>query len=188
MFTVRHGAVLFTVFALSVTGSSAQDNIPGALVTNYSEAAVAKHRLTVENVRKLFAVERELLQAMQNIPDLDTRVTQFGTQIDPHRRMNSIELEIKVGEGIPEIAQILQRHRMTAREYVLTKQVATAAATSDEAQQGELLQRGDNAEIAQFIKANQALTFWRAMDPALRAEADEWKKARQLMAARQERD
>ena len=34
----------------------------------------ADHRLTVENVRQMFAVERELLKLLKEVPDLETRI------------------------------------------------------------------------------------------------------------------
>ena len=37
-------------------------------------AALADHRLTVENVRQMFAVERELLKLLKEVPDLETRI------------------------------------------------------------------------------------------------------------------
>jgi hypothetical protein len=52
---------------------------------------------------------------------------------------------------------------------------------SDEALEGEALQRQENAEIAQFMTNSQALQFWRAMDPALKAEATEWKKVCEVL-------
>jgi hypothetical protein len=180
--TIRHCLLLAGVLCLSITGARAQGNIPSALVTNEDERAIAKHRLTVDNVRKLFAVDRELLTLMTDVPDLRTRAGELRTRIDPHNLETSLVLETKVLEGIPETAEILQRHRITAREYVVTKRVAIGAAMSDEALKGEALQRQENAAIAQFMTNSQALQFWRAMDPALKAEAAEWKKVCEALA------
>jgi hypothetical protein len=74
----------------------AQDNIPGVLVTNKDEEAVAKHRLTVENVRKLFAVERELLKLMKDVLDLDMRAAALARLNDPYRLESSLGVEARV--------------------------------------------------------------------------------------------
>ena len=41
---------------------------------NPDDEALADHRLTVENVRQMFAVERELLKLLKEVPDLETRI------------------------------------------------------------------------------------------------------------------
>jgi hypothetical protein len=179
VFTIRHCVVLLSVLCLSSTGTLAQDNIPSVLVTNKDEEAIAKHRLTVENVRKLFAVERELLKVMKDIPDLDTRAAALRMRIEPHRVARSLVVEAKVYEGIPEIAQILQRQNISGREYLLTQRVAMATEMLDEALRDEVLQR--EFEKSGIPMMTDALKFWRAMDPALKAEAAEWKKVREEM-------
>jgi hypothetical protein len=35
---------------------------------------VADHRLTVETVRQMFAVEREMLELLKEVPELETRI------------------------------------------------------------------------------------------------------------------
>jgi hypothetical protein len=181
--TIRHCVVLLSVLCLSITGTFAQDNIPSALVTNEDEEALAKHRLTVENVRKLFAVERELLKVMKDVPDLETRAVELERRIDPHRLERSLVRGAKLYEGIPEIAQILQRQQISGREYLLTKMVAMSAEMGDEMLMDEVLRRElEKSEILKDMMMTQALQFWRAMDPALKAEAAEWKKVREEMA------
>jgi hypothetical protein len=170
------------VLCLPITGTLAQDSIPGALVTNADEEALAKHRLTVQNVRKLFAVDRELRKVMQDVPDLDARAAELGMRIDPYRRAPSLVVEAKVYEGIPEIAQILRSQHMSGREYALTKRVAVAAEMLDEALKDDVLRR--EYEKSGIPTDTQALRFWRGMDAALKAEAAEWKKVREEMGNR----
>lgn len=181
MATIWHCGVLLVAACLSI-GPLAQDSIPKALVTNKHEAAVAKHRLTVDNVRKLFAVDRELLRLMKEVPDLPARMGELESRIDPERREHSVALEAQVFDGIPETAQILRKLNMTAREYVLTKIVSLAAEMSDEALKTEAFQNQENSDAAEFIRRSQSLQFWRTMDPALKAEAEAWKKVRQEIA------
>ena len=179
MLTIRHCVVLLSVLCLSITGTLAQDNIPSVLVTNKEEEAIAKHRLTVENVRKLFAVDRELLKVMKDVPDLDTRAAELRRRIEPDHVAWSLAVEAKVYEGIPEIAQILQRQNISGREYLLTQRVAMATEMMDEALRDEVLRR--EFEKSDIPMMTDALKFWRAMDPALKAEAAEWKKMREEM-------
>jgi len=184
MITIRHRIVLLCALCTSATPALAQDNIPGVLVTNEYERAIATHRLTVDNVRTLFAVERERLAVMKHVPDLGTRAAELGVRIDPYGLENSLVREVKVCEGLPEIAEILRRQHVSAREYVLTKQVALAAEISDEALANEATRRelAETGILDQMMKA-QSLRFWRAMDPALKADAVEWKRIREEMGA-----
>jgi hypothetical protein len=180
--TIEHCVLLAGVLCPSLTSALAQDNIPSALVTNDDERAIARHRLTVENVRKLFAVDRELLELMKRDPALGTRTAELGRRIDPNRLAGRLTVETKIFEGTPEIAQILQRQRISAREYALTKFVALGAELSDESLKGDVLQQKENSEIARFMMTTQAAAFWRGMDSALKAEAADWKKVREEMA------
>lgn len=183
MTTIQHCVVLLSVLCgSSPVTRAAQDNIPSILVTNNDEEAIAKHRLTVAKVRKMFAVERELLTLMKDAPDLNRRAAELAMRIDPQRRMHSLAVETKVHEEIPEIAQILQRQKISAREYLLTKFVATGAEMSDESLKNEGVQREiEKDDMLKAAMMSQSLQFWRAMDPALKAEAAEWKRTREEM-------
>lgn len=181
MFTIRHCVLLAGLLCPSLTSTLPQDNIPGALVTNDDERAIAKHRLTVENVRRVFAVDRELLELMKRDPGVGTRTAELGSRVDPNHSAGSLAVETKIFEGTPEIAQILQTQGISAREYILTKRVAIGAEMSDEALKSDALQQKENSEIAQFMMTSQAVVFWRRMDPALKTEAAEWKRVREEM-------
>ena len=97
--------------------------------------ALAMHRLTVTNVRQMFAVDRELLELRKMDPDLETRVAELRRQLDPQGRAGNaaVDLDAKVYEAMPEIAQILQRQKISGREYGLTKMPGFLAAMWDEA-------------------------------------------------------
>ena len=179
MIAIQHSLVPGIVLCLSVAAPLVQEK-QEALAKFISQGnpdgdAIRNHRLTVENVRKMFAVERDLLKLMKEVPDLETRVGELERRLDPGHLTGDVAVGVKVYEGMPEIAQILQRHKISAREYLLTSRVATVADVMDATLTDEFLRReGLDPEV--FI--TQPLKFWRSMDPALKAEAAEWKKRR----------
>jgi len=163
----------------------AQDNsdLMGALLAHSSadQKAMANHRLTAQNLRQTFAVDRELLKLMKQTPDWEDRASELQRQLDPQRRGGMITIGAKVYEGIPEIREILQRNGISGREYMLTSMVAMVTQMADEALSQEALGRaGVNDTPKELV--TPALKFWRSMDPALKAEAGEWKKVREEMA------
>ena len=183
MITILHSVVLGIVLCVSSAGMLGQDKDYEALVKvitlgDPESAALAMHRLTVTNVRQMFAVERELLELKKTIPDLETRVSELRRQFDPHggARSDAVELDAKVYEAMPEIAQILQRQKISGREYQLTRMAGFLAAMWDEALPDEFLRTKDGREMAKYMMT-PALKFWKSMHPALKAEADDWKKA-----------
>jgi hypothetical protein len=178
--TIRHCVLAIGVLAPSVS-AVAQDSIPSALVTNEDERAIAKHRLTVDNVRKVFAVDRELLALMKRDPGLTARTAEVAAGIDPDSLADSLTAETKMAEDTPEIAQTLEREGIGAREYALTRTVAIGAEMSVEALKSGALRGKENAEIAKFVARSQPVQFWRGMDSALKAEAAAWKKVREEM-------
>jgi hypothetical protein len=181
--TILHSVVLGIVLCVSSAGTPGQDKDYEALVKvitmgDPDSAAIAMHRLTVTNVRQMFAVDRELLELKKTLPDLDTRVSELRRQFDPQGRGGSaaVELDAKVYEAMPEIAQILKRQKISGREYQLTRMAGFLAAMWDEALPDEFLQTKDGREMAKHMMT-PALKFWKSMSPALKAEADDWKNA-----------
>jgi hypothetical protein len=181
--TIWHPVVLGIVLCVPSAGTLAQDQDYEALAKVLAAGdpdveALAKHRLTVQNVRQMFAVDREL---MKMVPDLETRVAELHRRFDPQGRAGSaaVDVDAKVYEAIPEIAQILQRQKMSGREYWLTKMQAVVAALWDEVLTPEALQTDEGRALAKDMMT-PALKFWKSMAPGLRAEADEWKKAQGL--------
>ncbi len=184
MITLLHSVVLGICLCVSSADTLGQDKDYEALVKvltlgDPDSAAIAMHRLTVTNVRQMFAVDRELLELKKTIPDLESRVSQLRGQFDSQGRAGSaaaVELDAKVYEAIPEIAQILQRQKISGREYQLTRMAGFLAAMWDEALPDEYLQTKEGREMAKGMMT-PALKFWKSMPPALKAEADDWKTA-----------
>ena len=184
MITTRHCVLAIGVLCPFVSPALAQDSIPSALVTNEGERAVAKHRLTIDNVRKVFAVDRELLELMKRDPGVTARTAELAAQIDPDDLADRVTVETKIVEETPEIAQILERQGIGAREYALTRTVAIGAEMSDEALRSGALRGKENAEIAKFVARSQPVQFWRGMSPGLKGEAAAWKNVREEMTQR----
>ena len=165
--------VLVSVFCLSAASAFAQDDaermVKVLCVGDPECEAIGTYRLTAENLRKMFAVDRELFTLVKDVPDLQRRMEELARSIDPQRRLRELTLDAQVYEGIPEIAQVLRKHKTTGREYVFTQAVAAVTAMSD-------VSLGRNVPPSEFM--TPALKFWRSMDPTLRAEADAWKKMR----------
>jgi hypothetical protein len=173
--------VLGIGLCFSSAGTLGQDKDYEALVKvitmgDPDSTAIAMHRLTVTNVRQMFAVDRELLELKKTVPDLETRVSELRRQFDPQGRAGSVavELDAKVYEAMPEIAQVLQRQKISGREFQLTRIAGFLAAMWDEAVPDEFLQTKDGREMAKYMPA---LKFWKSMPLDLKAEADDWKKA-----------
>jgi hypothetical protein len=184
--TIWHSVVLGIVLCVSSAGTLAQDQDYEALAKILAAGdpnveALATHRLTVHNVRQMFAVDRELFELMKTVPGLATRVAELRRQFDPRGRAGSAAVDVyaNVYETIPEIAQILQRQNISGREYWLTKMQAVVAAMWDEVLTPEALQTDVGRELAKDMMT-PALKFWKSMAPGLKAEADEWKKAQGL--------
>ncbi len=186
MITIWHSVVLGIVLCGSSAGTLAQDRDYEALARvlaagDPNAEALAKHRLTVHNVRQMFAVDRELLDLMKMAPDLEARVAEQHRRFDPQGRAGSaaVDVDARVYEAIPEIARILQRQKMSGREYWLTKMQAVVAAMWDDVLTPEALQTDEGRAPAKDMMS-PALKFWKSMAPGLKAEADEWKTAQGL--------
>lgn len=169
---IRHFVLLLSsVFCLSTADAFAQDDAERMAEVlcagNLECLAGAKYRLTADGLRKMFAADRELFALMKDNVDLQRRTGELARSIDPQSRLGRVAVNAQVYEGIPETAQVLRRHKMTGREYVMTHDVAMVTAMTDDS-----LPPGSS----EFM--TPALKFWRSMDPALKAEADAWKKMR----------
>jgi hypothetical protein len=101
---------------------------------------------------------------------------ELARTIDPQRRMGKLTLSAQVHEGIPEIAEVFRRHKITGRDYMVTQAVAMVTAMADVTLVQET--HPDGRGETSFELMTPALKFWRSMDPALKAEAEEWKKMR----------
>jgi hypothetical protein len=183
--TARYVVVLMSILCFSTAGAFVQgdaERMARVLTLGDPEAeALGKHRLTVDNVRKMFAVDRELFALMTEVPDLERRVDELARRIDPQHRLGDVTRSAQVYEGIPEIAQVLRTHKINGREYILTYAVAMVTAMTDDTLTYEAQREGRNEIPPIFM--TQALKFWRSMDPALKAEAAAWKKCEATIKA-----
>lgn len=177
---VRHLVLLVSVLCLSAADAFAQNDagrMAEVLCVGDPEClALAKHRLTAESLRKMFAVDRELVTLMKQVPDLEKRMGELARSIDPQRLLKEATLNAQVHDGIPEIAQVLRKHKTTGHEYTMTHLVAMVTAMTDDSLSYEAQREGRNEIPSELM--TPALKFWRSMDPALKAEADAWKKMR----------
>src|SRR5262245_27668540 len=101
--------------------------------------ALAKHRLTPGNLRQMFAVDRELLPLMKETPDWEARAGELQRRGNAQRRGGMVDAGARVYEGLPETAEILKRHGISGREYLLTKMVAMVTQIADESLNEEAL-------------------------------------------------
>ena len=184
--TIWHSVALGIALCVSSAGTPVQDRDYEALAKvlaagDPNAEALAKHRLTAHNLRQMMAVDRELLDLLKMAPDLETRIAELHRRFDPRGRAGSaaVDVDAKVYEAIPEIAQILQGQKMSGREYWLTKMQAVIAALWDEVLTPEALQTDEGRALAKDMMS-PALKFWKSMPPGLKAEADEWKTAQGL--------
>ena len=180
MIGLRLSVVLMSILCLPPAAALAQDDaerMARVLCLDDAEClARAKHRLTADTLRKMFAVDRELFTLMKEAPELKGRMDELATRIDPQRRLGDEIRTAQVLEGIPEIAQILRTHRISGREFMLTYSVAMVTAMADDSLTYEAQSEG-RKEIPSALMT-PALKFWRSMHPALKVEAAAWKKMR----------
>jgi len=177
----RYIGLLVSVFGLSISSTAfAQDDaqrMAKVLCAGDRECeALAAYRLTGDNLRKMFAVDRELITLMKQSSDVERRMDELARSIDPQRRMAKLTLSAQVHEGIPEIAEVFRRHKITGRDYMFTQAVAMVTAMADVTLTQETQREGRSATSPELM--TPALKFWRSMDPALKAEADEWTRLR----------
>jgi hypothetical protein len=178
--TLRLLVLLLLVLCLPTSDAFAQNDaerMAAVICAGDQEClARAKHRLTAEGLRTMFAVDRELVTLMKEVPDLEKRMDELARRIDPQRRLEQVAVSAQVHDGIPEIAEILRRHKTNGREFVSTYVVAMVTAMTDDTLAYEAQRSGRNEVPSELM--TPALRFWRSMDPALKAEADAWKKMR----------
>ena len=158
---------------MSLAGTIPQHN-PHLGLSAEDQNALAAHRLTVRNVRQMFAVDRELLQLLKDDPELDARAAEREKQFDAEH-LGIVAVGAMLYEAMPETASILARQKISGRDYLLTKMVAMIVEIADGApRRGPLATEGVDD---QFFLA-PALKFWTTLGPALKAEAAEWVEVR----------
>ena len=176
MTPIWYSVALGSVLSLSIAVTPAQYN-PHLGLNKQDQDALAKHHLTVQNVRQMFAVDRDLVQLLKEVPDVDARTAELERRFDS-QRLGIVAVGTTVYEAMPEIAQILRKHKISGRDYLLTKIAAMIAEISEGALAVGALQ-GEHVSEGLF---SPALKFWTAMDAALKAEATEWTEVREELA------
>ena len=170
MIPIWYSVALGSVLALSIAGTSAQYN-PHLGLNTQDQDALAEHHLTVQNVQQMFAVDRELLQLLKKVPDLDARAAELERRFDSQRL------------GIVAVGTTMTRRcRRLRRSSANTK--SAAAITCSRKSPAMIAEISDGASAAGAIQGegtsegpfSPALKFWTAMDAALKAEAAEWTK------------
>jgi hypothetical protein len=136
--------------------------------------ALAQHRLSADNLRQTFNVDRDLLQLLKATPELDARVAELETRYDSDR-LGIIAVGATVYEAVPEVAQVLRKHGISGRDYVLTKILAMIVEIVADPVATAFVQREGRSDPFFNIPA---LKFWTAMDPALKTEAAAWEEVR----------
>ena len=177
MIKAWYSVALGSVLSISFAGASPQ-YLPHLGLDVQDQDALAHHRLTADNLRQTFAVDRELLQLLERSPEVDARAAALERRLD-RERLGTIAVAVQVYEAMPEIVQILQRQKISARDYVLTKILAMIVEMADVPPEARAVLL---AGPAQDSFMTPALKFWTAMDPALKAEAAEWRRVRREMA------
>lgn len=174
-------ALLVSIVGVCVAGRAfAQDNpqsMAKVMCAGDPECeTLATYRLTADNLRKMFAVDGDLSRLIKARPDLERRMDELTRQIDPAGRLGKLTVSAQVHEGIPEIAAILRRHKISGHEYMFTYAVAMVTAMADATLAYGARQDKRNEIPPELM--TPALKFWRSMDPPLKAEADAWTKMR----------
>ena len=176
--TTRYLLLVLSVLCVPTT-AFAQDESAKMLEVNCLDdqecLAIARYPLTAENLRKMFAADRELMPLME-APEFYTRMGEVARSLDPQGRLEGFTRSAQVYERMPEIAQILRKHQISGRDYALTHIVAMTTGAMNDGLTYEM-QRGGRKEIPSYM-ITPALKVWRSMDPALKAEADAWRKMR----------
>jgi hypothetical protein len=150
---------MLTLLLLSTLALPALDQTLAAA----DQEALMKHVLTLANVKKVFAVDRELLQLAIEQPALAKK----AAQVKP----TGIEDAAKAIGEVPEVMAVLKKHGFTPREYLLN--VFTMATT----QVTHGFSAGKTADMpAGALKTN--VEFWQANLAALKPSVDEWTKTR----------
>lgn len=178
--TSRYTAVVVSVFCLSTAAAFAQEDaerMAEVLCVGDPEClALARHRLTTDNLRKMFAVDRELFALEKSAPEVEARMHDVEKSLDPQGRMGKTARAARALEATPETARILRTHQISGHQFLMTRSVAMVTAMYNESPLTDEVLRSDKGSA--FM--TPALKFWRAMDPALKAEAAAWTKMRGL--------
>ena len=137
---------------------------PAAAQSEADTQALLSHRLTLDNVNKVFAVDKDLLAIAKTNPELVKKASEV--------RPTGLDEAAKTMASFPEVAAVLKTHGLTSRDYLLTMiTLTTTAMTHDMMASGKI-----PAGAPGLPTAN--LEFWKANVTTLKPAMDEWQKNR----------
>jgi hypothetical protein len=156
-------AAIAAVLAATVLNTAAV-----AAQQSEDDRAIMQHRLTVDLVKQVVAVDRALVALLKKDPGLVKRIP---------RDTRGLEASAEQMHQIPELAAILKANRLTPKDYLLTQlAMFSTALTHEFMMSGKLKQLPPNTPT-------HNLEFWKANAEALRPLDAEWKQLRtELMA------
>jgi hypothetical protein len=121
-------AALPAAFAIFVFGGTAS----AQLVASADQPALASYVLSMDNLRRATEVSRGINELRKTLPSLPGEM----------QSQQTLDGKAKYLEGKPQVAALLKKSGLSARDYVLTNQVLVRAAvfsqlpSSPDAQQG----------------------------------------------------
>ena len=127
------------------------------------DKAVMQHRLTIDLIRKILAVDRDLVAVLKKDPAFLKRFSQPAT---------GLEASAAQMNNTPEVANALKAHRITAREYLLTQLALFSTALTH-----EFMASGKLKELPPNTPTHN-IEFWKANVETLKPLEAEWRKIR----------
>ena len=154
------------IFVLSVASLPR----PALAQSEADQKAVMNHRLTVKNVKKVFAIDKELLKLAIANPAIAQKIS--------NQKPSGLDEAVKLIGTIPEVSAVLKTHDISARDYLLTTVTMTGTTFAY-----QFAAAGKMPEMPPGVQKDN-LEFWRTNLPTMKAAADEWQKTRAELVKR----
>ena len=136
---------------------------------------ILNHRLTVEQVRKVVAVNREVLALLEKDAD-------FRKRAEAAQDADGIEESIAAIEKVPQMTVLLKKHGITARDYLLAQMAMMSTSMTH-----EFISKGQMPALPPGFPTHN-VDFWKANYKDLQPLEAEWKKTMaELQKLRQSR-
>jgi hypothetical protein len=148
------------IFVLSVASLPS----PALAQSEADQKAVMNHRLTIENVKKVFAIDKELLKLAIANPALAQKIS--------NQKPSGLDEAVKLIGSIPEVSAVLKTHDISARDYLLTTVTMTGTAFAY-----QFSAAGKMPEMPAGMQKDN-LEFWKTNVATMKAAVDEWMKTR----------
>lgn len=125
--------------------------------------AILNHRLTIDLVKKTIAVNRDTAALFETDADFRKRAADSDAE--------GIDASVKKMQGIPQLAALLKKHGLSARDYLLTQMgIMSTSSTYD------LMAKGMLKELPPGFPSHN-LDFWKANYAQLKPLEAEWKQS-----------